>query len=81
MNFWSTAMKIGIEMDLAQGRGLICWEGITWRRVWRLCATVGSLLIAGTLMADRLHLPLTQINVNIAKPAPATGHRPGIAKH
>lgn len=74
-------MKIGIEMDLVQGCGSICWEGITWRRVWRLCAAVGSLLIAGNLMADRLDQPLTQINVNITKPAPAIGHRPGVAKH
>ena len=74
-------MKIGIEMDLVLGRGSIRWEGITWRRVWRLCATVGGLLIAGNLMADRLDLPLTQINVSIAKPAPGTGHRPGVAKH
>lgn len=74
-------MKIGIEMDLERGRGSICWEGVIWRRVWRLCATVGSLLIAGNLMADRLDLPLTQINVSIAKPAPGTGHRSGVAKH
>lgn len=74
-------MKIGIEIDLAQGRGSISWEGVIWRRVWRLCAAVGSLLIAGNLMADRLGLPLTQTNMNIAKPAPGTGHRPGVAKH
>lgn len=74
-------MKIGIEMDLAQGRGSICWEGITWRQVRRLCVAVGGLLIAGNLLADRLDLPLTQTNVNIAKPAPGTSHRPGVAKH
>jgi len=74
-------MKIGIEIDLMQGRRSVCWEGITWRRVWRLCAAVGSLLIAGNLMADRLGLPIAQTNVNIAKPAPGTGHRPGISKH
>ena len=72
-------MKIGIEMDWVQGCGSIRWEGITWRRVWRLCAAVGSLLIASNLMADRLGLPLTQTNVTIAKPA--TGHRPGVSKH
>ena len=77
-------MKIGIEIDLVQGRGAIRWEGITWRRVWRLCAAVGSLLIAGNLMADRLDLPSTQTNMHTTKPATTlpvsrTGRRPGEA--
>lgn len=74
-------MKIVVKMDLAQGRGSICWKGANWRLVWGLCVAVGGLLVAGNLMADRLGLPITQINENIAKPAPGTGHRPGAAKH
>ena len=74
-------MKIVVKMDLAQGRGSICWKGANWRRVWGLCIAVGGLLVAGNLMADRLGLPITQTNVSIAKPAPDTGHRPGVAKH
>lgn len=74
-------MKIVVKIDLAQGRGSICWKGVIWRRVWRLCVAVGSLLVAGNLMADRLELPIAQTNVNIAKPALGTGQRPGVAKH
>lgn len=77
-------MKIGIEMDLAQGRGSICWEGITWRQIRRLCVAVGGLLIAGNLLADRLDPPSTQTNTHTTKPAltlPATrpSRRPGEA--
>lgn len=34
-------MKIVVKMDLAQGRGSICWKGVIWRRVWRLSAGAG----------------------------------------
>ncbi len=62
------------------GHGSICWEDITWCR-GRLCIAVGSLLIAGHLMAERLDLSLAQINVRNAKPAPGTGLQPGVVEH
>ncbi|UCV22559.1 hypothetical protein [Ferribacterium limneticum] len=70
MNFWSTAMKIVVKMDLEQGRGSICWKGANWRLVWWPCVTVGGLLVAGNLMGDRLDPPITQTNTDTTKPAP-----------
>lgn len=45
-------MKLVVKMDLAQGRGSICWKGATWRRSWRVCVTLGGLLLAGNLMVE-----------------------------